>query len=153
MRTIPQYVKDVDERVPLDQLGAQGILFEDRQELKSELDEARGFVQLARLWGEKPSFITARLGSTPIERFLTGLRFAAPDTRTSQFTRILAESWAASLKHNEADLKVGDGVPDLKSIGATPRTFGYNYIPNADPNDPNRFLLLIIVTRAMIFPV
>ena len=145
MRQIPKFVENVDERVPLDQLGAAGILFQDTAELKNDLERARQSVPLARLWGEKPTLITSALGSTPMQRFLTGLRFQAPDDQTAQFVTLLATSWARALEHPQRPPVIGNGVPDLRTIDATPRTLGYYYVPNDDKNDPDRYLLLVRV--------
>src|SRR5688572_17647193 len=67
----PQHVLAVDARVPLDRLGDQGLLLEDPQVLKQRLEEARQFVPLLRVLGERPNLLTQVLGATVIERFLS----------------------------------------------------------------------------------
>ena len=69
LRTIPNAVQSVDERVPLDQLGKQGILFEDPASLHQEIGQARRLAQLARLWGESNPVLLL-LGSNSTSRFL-----------------------------------------------------------------------------------
>ncbi len=145
LATIPKYVKRSDARIPLDKLGAQAILFQDPDELKKSLEQVRSSVPLARLWGERPTPITAALGNTPIERFLGGLRLRSPDSELAGFVSLLAQSWDDAVQHPDAPPRVGDGVPDLKRVDATPRDLGYYYEPNADPNDPARYLLLVRV--------
>src|SRR3954449_5179129 len=44
-------VERVDHKVPLEQLGSQGILFEETARLPERVAEVKRFVPLAKLWG------------------------------------------------------------------------------------------------------
>ena len=69
LRAMPQAVKSVDERIPLDQLGKQGILFEDPKTLRHEIGEARELAQLAHVGGSQSRHSAARTQSNfPIPR-------------------------------------------------------------------------------------
>jgi predicted exporter len=139
---MPQYVKSVDYRIPLDQLGSQGILFEQRSQLTKIIEDVQRFIPLAKLWAEKPNLVTGLLGTTPMERFLTALTFQQPDKETAQFVSLLAESWVATAKSSDEPLQVGKQLPDLAALDATdPSRLGYYYVP--DETDPRRHLLLV----------
>jgi predicted RND superfamily exporter protein len=66
LRRLPQYVQAADDRVPLDKLGAQGILFDSPQQIRQELASARQFDPLVKLWGEKPTLGEQFIGATPL---------------------------------------------------------------------------------------
>jgi hypothetical protein len=143
LRQLPQYVKSVDSRVPLDKLGAQGILFDNPQQLRQELESTRRFVPLVKLWGEQPNLGERIIGATPMERFIAGVNLAPADTETMQFVGTLAKSWQHTIEQNGG---LGDHpiVPDLKSMDATdPSRLGYFYVVNNI--DPSRHQLLVRV--------
>jgi predicted RND superfamily exporter protein len=143
LRTMPDAVQSVDERIPLDQLGAQGILFEDPAALREEIDEARQLAPLARLWAESNPVLRLT-GANPISRFLYGAQFGLGDPRSVQFIRTVADGWNAALASPDQTPRVGQAVPDLRALGASdPRTLGYYYEP--DQTNPTRHLLLIKV--------
>jgi predicted RND superfamily exporter protein len=143
LRSIPNAVESVDERVPLDQLGKQGILFEDPHALRHEIDEARGLAQLARLWGESNPVLRL-LGPNPTSRFLAGARLAGNSDQQVQFTKVVADGWNAALASPSEPLTLGHQIPDLRALGPTdPETLGYYYVP--DQSDLSRHLLLIKV--------
>jgi len=143
LRTIPDAVQSVDERIPLDQLGKQGILFEDPASLRQEIDEARGLAQLARLWGESNP-VLGLLGPNPTSRFLAGARLAGNSDEQVQFTKVVADGWNAALAAPNEPLALGNQVPDLRALGPSdPETLGYYYVP--DQTDVSRNLLLIKV--------
>src|SRR5436190_1640848 len=99
---IPQHLKAVDSRVPIDKLGAAGLLFERRELLEQAFGDIKQFAQLAKLWGES-SPLTTFMGRTPIQRFLSALTIQKPDAQTVEFENVLAESWVKTLG-SEGDL-------------------------------------------------
>jgi predicted RND superfamily exporter protein len=140
LRGLTQYVQSVDSRVPLDKLGAQGILFDNPDQIKQELEGARRFVPLVKLWGEKPSLGESFLGATPMERFIAGVNIAAANQETMQFVGTLAKSWEQTI------YRANPVVPDLKTMDATdPSRLGYFYV--ADISDPSRHQLLVRVYK------
>ena len=144
LRALPQHVKSVDCRVPLDQLGQQGLLLEDPKRLAATFQDAKRFVSLVKLWGEAPGALTGLLGSIPIERFLTAMGLQAPDEETARFLHLLAASWIRTLENPSLPLKVGEQLPDLTSLDATdPSRLGYYYVP--DDSDPRRHVMLVRV--------
>jgi predicted RND superfamily exporter protein len=140
-------VGSVDARVPLDQLGSQGILFEDPARVRQEVEEARRFVPLAKLWGESGGAAAALLGRTPMERFLASLALAPADAETAGFAALLADSWRTALALPPTDTgppQVGPEIPDLAARAATdPSRLGYYYVP--DETNRSRHLLLVRV--------
>jgi hypothetical protein len=143
LRSMPQAAKAVDERVPLDQLGEQGILFEDPAALHSEIDESKRAAQLARLWGEANP-VARLLGPNPTSRFLAGARVLGISAQLTTFVRAVAQGWNAALISPAKSLVVGEQIPDLRALAPSgPRALGYYYEP--DQTDPSRHLLLIKV--------
>jgi len=144
LRAMPKYVKSVETGIPLDQLGAQGILFEEPGRLKQTLEEAGQFVPLVRLFGEKPDMLTGLLGPTPTERLITALATQKRDTQTLQFAELIASSLLETLKHPTERLQVGKQIPDLAALDAAdPSRLGYYY--TTDETDPSRGLMLVRV--------
>src|SRR6476661_773465 len=115
LRSIPKYVKSVDAKVPVDQLGPQGLLFDDPVRLRQNFADVQRFVPLARLWGEEPTLLTRALGASPMERFLGGLQFQPPDEETAGFVAALAQSWNKTAR-DAGPLRPGEHVPDLASL-------------------------------------
>ena len=69
LRALTTQVRDAYAGIPLAELGSQGILFEDPNKLKPELDDANEqLVPLAKFWGQAPGVGEELLGRTPIER-------------------------------------------------------------------------------------
>jgi hypothetical protein len=142
LRGIPEFVDAVECRVPLDQLGKQGILFLDHSKLPLELEQTQQFAQLAQFWGQPPG-AAALLGGTPLERFLAGTT-ARDDDATAGFVASLAESWNQSLQNESLPMTVGQGVIDLQRANATdPAQLGYFY--TQDETNPSRYRILIRV--------
>ena len=54
-RTMPQYVKSVDAQVPLDQLGPQGLLFDDPDEREAEFRRRQAVHSIGETLGGNPS--------------------------------------------------------------------------------------------------
>jgi uncharacterized protein len=149
LRSMPQTVRAVDERVPLDQLGSQGILFEDPAALHSEIEEAKRLAQLARLWGESNPVVRL-LGPNPTTRFLAGTRVVGNSTEQTAFIRAVADGWNTAIASPTMPLAVGRQIPDLRALGPSdPQTLGYYYEP--DQTDPSRHLLLIKVFERQDF--
>jgi uncharacterized protein len=142
LRQIPQFVDAAECRVPLDQLGRQGILFLDRSKLPLELEQTQQFAQLAQFWGQSPG-AAALLGGTPLERTLAGAT-ARDDDATAGFVGSLAHSWNQALQNKSLQMTVGEGVIDLQRANATdPAQLGYFY--TTDETDPSRYRILIRV--------
>jgi uncharacterized protein len=130
-------------RVPLNELGRQGILFEDPAKLPVELQQIKQFVPLAQFWGEKPNAAISFLGGTPMERFLTGTA-AHVDEPTEEFVQKLADSWCTLLRDPSAPVRVGTTVVDLQRISATdPLQLGYYYVPNELNHSEYRILVRV----------
>jgi len=147
LRGLTRHVKLVDAKVPLDQLGSQGLLFDDPALVRQNFEEMKRFVPLARLWGGEPGVLTRVLGRTPLERFVTALNTQPADAETAGFVAALARGWERTLgaaASDEGALTVGREVPDLAAMGAAdPSRLGYYYVP--DESDPSRHVLLIRV--------
>lgn len=146
LRTLPRYVRSVDAHVPLDRLGAQGILFDDPKLVKRSFADVKRFIPLVKLFAENPSVLMSVLGRSPIERFLTAMRVApeADRAEAEPLVGVIAKSWKETLEHPETPLAPGQGLPDLAALDAgDPSRLGYYYVP--DENDPARHLLLVRV--------
>jgi predicted RND superfamily exporter protein len=142
---MPKYVQAVESRVPLDKLGAQGILFDSPDQVKQELADARRFVPLVKLWGEKPTLGERLIGATPMERFIAGLNIAPASVETMEFVGAIAKSWDQTIEQGESasDRPI---EPDLKKLGATdPSRLGYFYVANNQ--DPSQHQLLVRVYK------
>jgi predicted RND superfamily exporter protein len=140
---MPQYVKAVDSHVPTEELGAQGLLFAEPQEVKQHFEEIKRFIPLVQLWAEKPG-LKSFLGATPLERFLRSLTLATPNDETAGFAAMLAKSWNVTIENPDAPMKPGAALPDLAAAGATdPLRLGYYYQP--DESDSSRHLMLVRV--------
>jgi hopanoid biosynthesis associated RND transporter like protein HpnN len=139
-----EHVKSVDYRVPVDQLGSQGLLFDDPKLVQQSFEGVKRFIPLVKLWAEKPGALTQFLGRTPLERFITAVRTQKPDAETAGFVAMLAESWNYSLAHVDEPLAKGRGIPDLAALEATdPSRLGYYYV--RDETDPSKHVMLIRV--------
>jgi len=144
LRQLDAYVKSVDQRVPLDKLGTQGILFDSPESVRQSLADAARFAPLAKLWAERPGTLTRLLGNTPMQRFLAGLTTQPIDAETTSFLQLLTTSWLKTLDHPAGPLRLGEEIPDLQSLdGADPSRLGYYYVP--DETAPARRLLLVRV--------
>src|SRR4051794_13609779 len=82
MKRLPDAVGSVDARVPLDQLGEQGLLFDSPQRVRQAHADIKRFVPLVQLWAQEPDVLTRLLGRTPLERFLGALRTQPPSDET-----------------------------------------------------------------------
>jgi predicted RND superfamily exporter protein len=144
LKPMTQFVRTVDAKVPLDRLGAQGLLFDEPARVRQSFEDVKRFVPLVKLWGEKPGLLASVLGPTPIERFVTSMQLAPRDEETKVFLGALAESWNYALEHPDEPLRPGRGLPDLASLDASdPSRLGYYYVP--DEAEPGRRLMLVRV--------
>jgi uncharacterized protein len=155
VRKLTNYVESVDAKVPLRQLGSQGLLFEQPQALAEDVRQAGDFAQLAQLWGQEklpliggvnlPGAISQNLlGRTRFERFLAGVRLSPLNEQTVSFVGLLAEHWNTTLNDRSSPIEIGTDVPNLMLIGAqTPEDLGYYYVP--DETDRSRHLLMVRV--------
>jgi predicted RND superfamily exporter protein len=164
VRKMPRYVESVDARVPLDQLGSQGLLFQEPAQLHDTFKDITRSADLARIWGEKnPAVLPGiprgvpigpLMGRTRSARFLTALTFD-PDPEGVPLVRQVADGWTKTLADPGAPIKVGTNVPDLVEFGATdPSDLGYYYQPDdtdprkaTDPRNARHLLLVRIYPR------
>jgi predicted RND superfamily exporter protein len=146
LRAMPGVVNSVDSRVPSEKMGSQGILFDQAARVRRSFEEFKEFTDLIKLWAEKPSLPLAVLGSTPTERFLSGLSLKLlaekPKKDLFPFVELLAGSWLSTLNHPDQPLEAGKGLPDFASLDAEdPSRLGYYYVP--DETDRSHHLLLV----------
>jgi hypothetical protein len=143
LRRLPQYVADAYCRVPLDELGRQGIFFEDTAKLPTDFTQAtQQFVPLAQLWGQAT-------GVPPIQAFVRAVTLGASD-QSANFLAAMADSWTRAVSDPSADLRVGRGVLDLKRMSATdPAQLGYFYVPNELNRSHYRILVQVYPVRIL----
>ncbi len=135
-----QWVRNVQGHMPVDQLGAQGVLLDEPAAMQRDFSD---LTQLAVPW-QRSTRLTRFLGTTPTLRFLHGVNAQQPSPEIAKFLSILADGWTQSLKHPDEPLALGRQVPDLTALGLrSPRDLGYDFVP--DETDPSRNLLLIPV--------
>jgi predicted RND superfamily exporter protein len=149
IRRLPaKVVVSVDNRVPLTQLGAQGLLFKDAAGVRESLNDFKQFVPLVKQVGEAPgTFGAAFMGRTPTSRLISTMGLRPPDAESAKFISELADSWNYSLQHPGEPLKPGQGLPDFVALAASdPSDMGYYYQP--DQTNPSRSLLLVNVYPA-----
>lgn len=131
-------VASVDHRVSADELGEQGLLFDEPDRVRQAFEEFKLFAPLVRLWAEEPGVLERVLGETPLERFISALQTQQPDPQLAAFVELLAGSIEATLRDGQVRR------PDLASLDATdPSRLGYYYVP--DDSDPTRRLMLVRV--------
>lgn len=163
VRKVEKYVASVDAKVPLRQLGTQGLLFEKSEALAEDLRQIKQFAPLAELWGQEnisafgnvslPKAVTQNLlGRTRYERFLSGVRLASLDDQTISFVNLLAGHWNRTLTGEK--IEIGAAVPDLAVVDAqTPEDLGYYYVPDETdrqehPRNPRRLLMVRVYPKA-----
>ena len=135
-------VKAVDSHIPLEQLGNQGILFEDPNQVKKDLD---GF-ELLSVPFRPVNLITRQWGRVPLERFLDSAVIGGRplDRQTTDFVSLIARGLTASITDKSKPIQLGDQVPDLARLSVTdPSKLGYYYVE--DQQTPGNHLLLIRV--------
>ncbi len=138
LRTVTTYVQSVDQRIRPEDLGRQGILFDEPARLKQNVEDARRFIPLIKTTAEKPGLLTQALGPTPLDRLLNALTLQPADAESASFIQLIARSIVDSLHAGKAL------APDLESLGQTdPGLLGYYYIPDeSDPQRQRRMLLI-----------
>lgn len=150
LQAMPQVVEAVDSHIPAEKMGPQGVLFDEPAKVRENFAEFKEFSELIKFWAEKPNApLTAVLGSTPTERFLSGLSIklfaSAPREGMIPFIGLLADSWLTALKHPDQPLQIGQGLPDVASLDAEdPSRLGYYYVP--DESDPTRSKHMLLVS-------
>ena len=157
IKALTDVVQDAYCKVPLQQLGRQGLLFEDAKLIPAELDDARTqLAPLAGLFGQAPGLGERLVGSTPIERFVTGLRIQFPSLKPADagnavdFVKRLADSWCLTAGSPNVPISIGNGIPDLRKDAATdPQRLGYFYVRNE--MDPRQHRILIQVYKKPVF--
>lgn len=153
LRTMPKHVRLVQEKVPLDQLGIRGVLFQSNHEMQQSI---QGLEELGRVWGTDPSVAEQFVltGRTPLERFLQGVNskmVLAPDPQAATFAGRLAERCTEALAPGKnstqptTQLVPGETL-ELAKLGAmTPLDLGYSYVPDESDPTHQRHLLLVAV--------
>jgi len=131
-------VASVDHRVGPDELGEQGLLFDEPDRVRQAFKEFNQFAPLVRLWAEKPGVLERVLGETPLERFISALQTQQSDPQLAAFVDLLAGSIEATLRDGQVRR------PDLASLDAAdPSRLGYYYVP--DDSDPTHRLMPVRV--------
>ena len=149
LELLPRHVRGAEARVPLEELGEQGLMFEEPGVVRQRVGEVRRFLRLVRIWGEPPNLLQRALGATPIERFLSTIQLAPADAETAAFVSALAESWTRTL---DAPPGTPPTLPDLARLDArTPRDLGYFYEPDATDDTRSRHVLLVRVHPVRTF--
>jgi uncharacterized protein len=136
-------VVSAESHIPLDQLGSQGILFEDPALGKQD------FTNLEELSipFRPANLINRRFGATPIQRFLSALHSQLGnkvDAQAADFAGLIARGLTASIQDPVPPIQLGRQVPDLSRLAVTdPQKLGYYYVP--DEQNPANHLLLVRV--------
>lgn len=144
LKPMTDYVRSVDARVPAEQLGPQGILFDDPARVRQNFADVKRFVPLVKVFAERNPLLTPLLGPAPLERLLTSLRLSPPSEETVPFVGALADSLRDAVAHPDEPLRPGHGLPDLAGLDASdPSRLGYYYV--RDEVDPSQHILLVRV--------
>lgn len=135
---LPDHVRVVDHRIDLDEVGAQGILFQPPGDLSQDLEDVRTFLPLVRLWAEAPDLTVSVLGSSPLERFLGVLSIPAQGVRAADVALPFARDWTRLITTNDESWSdpLGFAPDDARARG---------YYVTTDRTDPDTPLLLIRV--------
>jgi hypothetical protein len=143
LRSMHQFVNAAYSKVPLDELGRQGALFEGTAKLPGDFAHVvQQFVPLAQIWSQA--------GATPpILGFLRLLTVGASD-ESANFITALSDSWDQAVRQPGTELRVGQGVVDLKRLDATdPSQLGYFYVPNEMDRSRYRILIQVYPVRIL----
>jgi hypothetical protein len=133
-------VKAVDSHVPLEQLGAQGVLFENPNQVKQDFTD---FQQLSIPF-RPANFLNRSFGPVPVARFFNAMSRAKPTAESAGFAGLIANGMTDALKNPDTPIQLGKQVPDLAQLGATdPSKLGYYYVD--DQEEKGNHLLLIRV--------
>ncbi len=143
------HVKAVDSHVPLEQLGSQGILFEDPAQVRKDLTDFESLSVPFR----PANILNKRYGSFPIERFWNafepgGLVNRKIDAQSADFAVLMANGMTAAIADPNRPIRLGDQVPNLTKLGQTdPSKLGYYYVPDQE-NPANHLLLIKVFERS-----
>ncbi|MDP9175281.1 MAG: MMPL family transporter [Planctomycetota bacterium] len=139
LRKLPD-VTGAQCRVPLDQLGRQGVLFENPANLPREFQGAKDLSQLAALWGQN-------LPGMPLSRFMFAVRLHADD-QSAGLVAAMGNSLANAVRNPNVPLRVGEGVVDISVLDATdPSQLGYFYEPDETNHAHHRILIRVYPQR------
>ena len=127
LKTLPQYVKSVDAKVPTEQLGPQGLLFDEPENVRQNFEQIKWFTPLVKPWAQDTGngrttferFLKTLDTMTRIEAAANVLRRHPSEPESTGFIDLLARSWNETIEHPEAPLKVGSTLPDLASLDAS----------------------------------
>lgn len=152
LRGLHNSIASVDDRVPLNELGSQSMLFAPWEQVKQVAAFSGKLAPLLGLWGSRPTFLTGLLGKSRMARFLHGAAAGAPDAQTAAFVTQLCQTWIATLRR-PATGGTKIPMPDISTlappVAQTPAAFGYYYIHPAD--NPRHHILLIKVYPKFTF--
>ncbi len=167
MRAMGDSVHGVDTHVPLEELGPQGILFQDREQLPGTYADLLQFSPLVEQ-STGGGGGSALLGATPLDRLMGALSgsavtYASPGSNQAnagqtRFVELLLDSWQKTIQKAAAApgdekpvsqtsptfaMKDGAILPDLRQMTpeSDPSRSGYYYLP--DKSNPARHLLLV----------
>jgi predicted RND superfamily exporter protein len=143
-------VRAVDSHVPLEQLGKQGILFEDPAQVKQDFKD---FQELSIPFRPR-NFLNRQLGDIPLQRFFGAMQSRIGqnksgedkkvDPSTADFAAMMATGMTRCLTDTRAPIQLGRQVPDLAQLANTdPSKLGYYYVE--DQENPKNHLLLVRV--------
>lgn len=152
LRTLHNSVASVDDRVPLDQLGSQALLFARWSQVRQVAALSGKLAPLLMLWGSRPTLLTGLLGQSRMARFLHGAATGPPDVKTAAFVTQLCRSWIATLRQPSAggtEIPMPDISTLAPAVEQTPAAFGYYYIHPVD--NPRDHILLIKVYPKFTF--
>ena len=141
----PDDVKAVDSHIPLEQLGNQGILFEDPQQLKQDFND---FQQLSIPF-RPTNLLNRRYGDVPLLRFFNAVNSHSFGGRrmtadTTAFVDLMARGMTDAITNPAVPVKLGQQVHDLSKLAITdPSKLGYYYVE--DQEKPGNHLLLVRV--------
>lgn len=151
LRKMPEQVEHVEEKIPLDQPGAPGILFDDPKDLPQAFDGLKELAELAGQWGGGPGLLgRLELGNRPpLERYLGEMNILPPAQRQRGLPLLSAVAHGCLATARQPDVPPSEGrqVPNVVEVDASsPAELGYMFQPDTDPNDrPAHDLLLIRV--------
>jgi len=140
---LKQHVVSVQNRVPVEQLGNQGILLADWGEIHKQVAQAKEFLPLIKIAGTAPGLDSVLLGRQPLERTLRSIALAPKlDDDTQRFTSVLLTGVEISLRDG---LAVGVDLAALDSTSNTQNPARAGYFIVADNSTPPQPMMLIKV--------
>lgn len=129
LRAIPQHVVKVQARVPVDELGAHGLVFDSFEGVRAAHEGAKGLAPLVRALTAGDEGSAGSLGGSGLSRFLAMMGLAGRDPESALLAALAAESWVRAL--DGAPMRAGEGLADLAMLDAAdPSRLGYFYVPD-----------------------